>query len=274
MTVQATQPVSPTAISASSERDVAAIDELRDLHQKVRSELARVIIGQDDVIEQLLICIFARGHALLMGVPGLAKTLLVHSLADVLSLKFNRIQFTPDLMPSDITGTDILQETRRPGRRAFEFVEGPDLRQHRAGRRDQPHAAEDAGGAAGSDAGAPASPPAAHISACRSRSSCSPRRTRSSRKARIRCPRRSSTGSCSSSTWTIRLRTRNCRIARETTGGEPAQLTKCDRRREILRFRNWCGACRCRTTFTTCGEPGAAVAARAERCAGLDQEAG
>ncbi len=116
---------SSTNVSASSEKDVAAIDALRDISKKIRDELARVIIGQDEVIEQLLICIFARGHALLMGVPGLAKTLLIHSLANVLSLKFSRIQFTPDLMPSDITGTEILQETNQPGRRAFEFIKGP-----------------------------------------------------------------------------------------------------------------------------------------------------
>ena len=107
------------------EADVAQIERLRELHQQLRTELARVIIGQDGVIEQLLICIFSRGHALLMGVPGLAKTLLIHSLSDLLALKFNRIQFTPDLMPSDITGTDILQESETPGRRAFEFVKGP-----------------------------------------------------------------------------------------------------------------------------------------------------
>ncbi|MBM3875131.1 MAG: MoxR family ATPase [Verrucomicrobia bacterium] len=108
-----------------SDRDVAAIDELRETYGKLRAEVARVIIGQDQVVEQLLMCILSRGHALLMGVPGLAKTLMVHSLADVMSLGFSRIQFTPDLMPSDITGTDILQETDQPGRRAFVFVKGP-----------------------------------------------------------------------------------------------------------------------------------------------------
>ena len=108
-----------------SDADVAAIDRLQALHKQLRDELARVIIGQDAVIEKLLLCIFARGHALLMGVPGLAKTLLVHSVADLLALKFNRIQFTPDLMPSDITGTDILQESAQLGRREFEFVKGP-----------------------------------------------------------------------------------------------------------------------------------------------------
>src|SRR5512139_3301922 len=105
--------------------DVAAIDELRKTYLALKTELGRIIVGQQEVIEQLAICIFARGHALLMGVPGLAKTLLVHSLADLMSLNFSRIQFTPDLMPSDITGTEILQETDQPGRRAFEFVKGP-----------------------------------------------------------------------------------------------------------------------------------------------------
>ena len=91
----------------------------------MRVELAKVIIGQKEVIEKMLICILARGHALLMGVPGLAKTTIVNSLAQVMSLQFNRVQFTPDLMPSDITGTDILQETDQPGRREFVFVKGP-----------------------------------------------------------------------------------------------------------------------------------------------------
>ncbi|MCH2202052.1 MAG: MoxR family ATPase [Fuerstiella sp.] len=104
--------------------DVAAIDELRDIWQRLRCELGKVIVGQDDVIEQLAISLFARGHALLMGVPGLAKTLLVSRLAETMSLHFSRIQFTPDLMPMDITGTDILQETQA-GRREFEFVKGP-----------------------------------------------------------------------------------------------------------------------------------------------------
>jgi len=113
------------AQSAPMEQDVEAIERLRETYGRIRSELAKVIVGQDDVIEKLLICIFARGHALLMGVPGLAKSLLVHSLSDLMSLKFSRIQFTPDLMPSDITGTDILQETDQPGRRAFEFAKGP-----------------------------------------------------------------------------------------------------------------------------------------------------
>jgi len=114
-----------SASPAAIEADVAAIERLHEAHQRLKNELARVIIGQERVIDQLLICLFARGHALLMGVPGLAKTLLIHTLSDLLSLRFSRIQFTPDLMPSDITGTDILQESDRPGRRTFEFVKGP-----------------------------------------------------------------------------------------------------------------------------------------------------
>ena len=104
--------------------DVAAIDQLRQDYQQMCDELGRVIVGQQSVIEQLGICLFAQGHALLMGVPGLAKTLLISRLAETMDLGFSRIQFTPDLMPMDITGTDILQETEA-GRREFEFVKGP-----------------------------------------------------------------------------------------------------------------------------------------------------
>ena len=104
--------------------DVAAIDELRQDYQLMREELGKVIVGQQSVIEQLAICLFAQGHALLMGVPGLAKTLLISRLAETMELSFNRIQFTPDLMPMDITGTDILQESGS-GRREFEYVKGP-----------------------------------------------------------------------------------------------------------------------------------------------------
>ncbi len=104
--------------------DVTEIDELGQVFQNLKTELAKIIVGQHDVIERLAICLFARGHALLMGVPGLAKTLLISRLAETLSLDFSRIQFTPDLMPMDITGTDILQDTTG-GRREFEFIKGP-----------------------------------------------------------------------------------------------------------------------------------------------------
>lgn len=117
------QPLLPPAERLSA-NDVQAIDQLRDAYARLRKELGRVIVGQHDTIERLAICLFARGHALLMGVPGLAKTLLVSKLAETMSLNFSRIQFTPDLMPMDITGTDILQDTP-DGRREFQFVHGP-----------------------------------------------------------------------------------------------------------------------------------------------------
>lgn len=106
------------------DNDIEAIDQLREVYDRLRQELGRVIVGHRDVVERLSICLFARGHALLMGVPGLAKTLLVSKVAETMSLCFSRIQFTPDLMPMDITGTDILQE-KADGRRDFEFVRGP-----------------------------------------------------------------------------------------------------------------------------------------------------
>ncbi|MCD0458540.1 AAA family ATPase [Roseiconus lacunae] len=107
-----------------SDDDVAAIDALRTAYGTLKAEIGRVIVGQIDAIEQLAICFFARRHALLVGVPGLAKTLLVSKFAETLSLSFSRIQFTPDLMPMDITGTDILQDNAE-GRREFQFVRGP-----------------------------------------------------------------------------------------------------------------------------------------------------
>jgi len=107
-----------------SDNDIEAVDQLRGVYERLRQELGCVIVGHRDVIERLSICLFARGHALLMGVPGLAKTLLVSKVAETMSLRFNRIQFTPDLMPMDITGTDILQDVAG-GRRDFEFVHGP-----------------------------------------------------------------------------------------------------------------------------------------------------
>ncbi len=112
------QPLARSAPESLGDDDVRAIDHLRESYERLRKELGRVIVGQHAVIERLTICLFARGHALLMGVPGLAKTLLVAKLAETMSLKFSRIQFTPDLMPMDITGTDILQDDM-DGRRAL-----------------------------------------------------------------------------------------------------------------------------------------------------------
>jgi len=105
--------------------DLSAVQSLRDGYEKIRAELGKVIVGQDEVLEQILISIFARGHCLLVGVPGLAKTLMISTLARCLSLSFSRIQFTPDLMPSDITGTEVIQEDRSTGEREFRFLRGP-----------------------------------------------------------------------------------------------------------------------------------------------------
>ncbi len=105
--------------------DLEIVNELKKAHNKITDEIGKVIIGQNSVIDQLLIGLLARGHCLLIGVPGLAKTLLISTLARVLNLKFNRIQFTPDLMPSDITGTELIEDDLTTGRKAFKFVKGP-----------------------------------------------------------------------------------------------------------------------------------------------------
>lgn len=106
-------------------KDIERAEAIANAFQTIKKELARVIVGQDDIIEQLLIALFARGHCLLIGVPGLAKTLLIKTLGDILDLKFSRIQFTPDLMPSDITGTEILEEDKSTGQKTFKFIKGP-----------------------------------------------------------------------------------------------------------------------------------------------------
>jgi len=107
------------------QHEISEIEEFADKRDSMLGEIRKVIVGQDRVIEEVLIALFARGHCLLVGVPGLAKTLLISTLAEILDLEFNRIQFTPDLMPSDITGTDILQEDAATGRRKFQFLKGP-----------------------------------------------------------------------------------------------------------------------------------------------------
>ena len=109
----------------AQEKDLEAIQKLNEGYRKIRNELSKIIVGQDKVIEQLLIAMFARGHCLLVGVPGLAKTLMISTLAKAFSLTFHRIQFTPDLMPSDITGTEVIVEDKATGQRAFKFLKGP-----------------------------------------------------------------------------------------------------------------------------------------------------
>jgi MoxR-like ATPase len=106
-------------------KDAELVDELHHAAEQTMAAIGQRIIGQRSVVEHLLIALFSKGHALFVGVPGLAKTLLIHTLADVLDLEFNRIQFTPDLMPSDVTGTDVLEQDQNTGRRSFRFVQGP-----------------------------------------------------------------------------------------------------------------------------------------------------
>jgi MoxR-like ATPase len=105
--------------------DLEILEELRKARDRITDQVGKVIVGQHQVIHELMISLLSRGHCLLIGVPGLAKTLLISTLARVLDLKFNRIQFTPDLMPSDITGTEIIEEDRTTGKRVFKFVQGP-----------------------------------------------------------------------------------------------------------------------------------------------------
>ncbi|MGQ4809444.1 hypothetical protein NKDENANG_02861 [Candidatus Entotheonellaceae bacterium PAL068K] len=128
MTVETTASNNPPQLpdaGAQDEQQVAAIETVAQQRQAILCEIKKVIVGQDAVIEELLIALFSRGHCLLVGVPGLAKTLLISTLAEVLALHFNRIQFTPDLMPSDITGTDLIEEDPETGRRHYRFLQGP-----------------------------------------------------------------------------------------------------------------------------------------------------
>jgi MoxR-like ATPase len=114
-----------TTASIRELNDVEAVSALTSSILSLRQEIAKVIIGQEPVIEQLLVSLLSRGHCLLVGVPGLAKTLLIKTLAEVLDLNFSRIQFTPDLMPSDITGTEIIEDNRSTGAKSFKFIKGP-----------------------------------------------------------------------------------------------------------------------------------------------------
>jgi MoxR-like ATPase len=129
--IHQTSPVVENDNAATNHSGVPHSADLEDLrrleqsHRHLREQIAHIVVGQDEVIEQLMIAIFARGHCILEGVPGLAKTLMVSTLANCLSLQFTRIQFTPDLMPSDITGTEVLQDDRQTGARHLQFMRGP-----------------------------------------------------------------------------------------------------------------------------------------------------
>ncbi len=114
-----------TAARSADEQDIVLLERLAEVRGSLEQEIGRRVVGQQSIVEGLLIALLADGHALLVGVPGLAKTLLISTLADALDLEFSRIQFTPDLMPSDITGTEVLEEDRSTGRRMFRFVKGP-----------------------------------------------------------------------------------------------------------------------------------------------------
>ena len=114
-----------TTVAEMNQNDIQSAERLTQAYETIRKEMAKAIIGQEQVLEELLTCIFARGHAILEGVPGLAKTLMVSSLSRCLDLDFMRIQFTPDLMPSDITGTEVIQEDKATGQREFKFLRGP-----------------------------------------------------------------------------------------------------------------------------------------------------
>ncbi len=118
-------PAGRPATTLDADGDIETVEALSAAYRRMTDQLGRVIVGQRKVIEQVLTTLFCRGHALLVGVPGLAKTLLVRTLSELLDLSFSRIQFTPDLMPSDITGTDVLEEDRTTGKRFFRFVRGP-----------------------------------------------------------------------------------------------------------------------------------------------------
>ncbi len=111
--------------TAAPKDDLRAVEELHEARRMLLGEIEKRIVGQKEVVDALLVALFARGHCLFVGVPGLAKTLLISTVADVLDLSFNRIQFTPDLMPSDISGTDVLEEDHTTGKRTFRFVKGP-----------------------------------------------------------------------------------------------------------------------------------------------------
>ena len=112
----------------------ALVDRFQNVSGTLRNEIGKMIIGQEDVVEHLLVTLLVGGHCLITGMPGTAKTLLVRTMADALGLNFNRIQFTPDLMPTDVTGTDIIEEDSATGHRSWTFVKGPIFRQRPAGR--------------------------------------------------------------------------------------------------------------------------------------------
>jgi hypothetical protein len=173
----------PEATALEADDDIALAADLTARYARLRSELGKLIVGQDDVVELVMLTILAGGNSLIVGVPGLAKTLLIHSIAQVLDLEFSRIQFTPDLMPSDITGTDLVQENPETGKRELQFLPGPIF----------------ANIVLADEINRTVSRCRAQLMTSTNLSSSSPRKTRSSSRALTRCLRRSSTASCSKS---------------------------------------------------------------------------
>ena len=200
-----------------------------------RGELGRVIVGQEQVVKLLLVSLFARGHCLLVGVPGLAKTLIVRTLSDILQLSFKRIQFTPDLMPSDIIGSEVLQERER--RLEYEYQTGPVFANliladeiNRTPPKTQAALLE-AMQERKVTVGGP------DRARCPTRFWWWRRKTRSSRRALIRCRRRNWTGSCSRSTWIIRARRRRAEVVKRTTLRELPMLTPTVAAEDLLRVQ-------------------------------------
>ena len=142
-----------TPIMETSKDVAEAVDAMHEQFLELRRQLAGVIVGQDEVAEQLLIAMLCKGHCILQGMPGLAKTMLVSTMASLIDLSFRRVQFTPDLMPGDITGTEVLQEDQTTGKRVFQFIEGPLFGNVILADENQPHASEDSKRSPGSDAG-------------------------------------------------------------------------------------------------------------------------
>ena len=148
--VESAQPLIDPAVQAQIQ---ATVGEMSVKTRLIKAEISKAIIGQREIIAELLTAIVSNGHVLMIGMPGLAKTMMIRTVSEVLELEFRRIQFTPDLMPSDITGTDILEVDEATGHKEYRFIKGPIFSNILLAGRDQPHAAQDAGRAARSDAG-------------------------------------------------------------------------------------------------------------------------
>jgi MoxR-like ATPase len=229
MSTTATTQLDPEALKAR-------IGRFRQVQAEIVTQVRRVIVGQEEVLEQVMIGLFVGGHCLITGLPGTAKTLLVRTMAQTLGLVFKRIQFTPDLMPSDITGTDIIEEDSATGRRTWTFVQGPIFANilladeiNRTPPKTQSALLE-------AMQERPARCAATTI-CCRRRSSCWPRRTPSSWKAPTRCPKRSSTASCSIRCSTTSRPTKNCKVVDLTTVTTIPHADPVTNAKEILDFQ-------------------------------------